>query len=206
MRFLPRLIQFPVRYSDSFSLQNLPVSKKWFVILVAVAFAVGGVLVLTKSALFPSDETDEELIERFFTHRAEFDQLANLLLDDHSLRFVSRDTFHRLRDGKGIDSVPSENIQHLFDVTGVRTGIRDGVLDITYLAFPTSITPLATGEESLERLSEKHGYAYLTISDKVAGEIFGSKAGSKIVYGNADFTRIDGRWFIFRAVSVSKPE
>ena len=185
---------------------NYFVSGEWYVAIVAVTLFCGGVLLLTKSALFPSTETDEELIERFFTHRAEFDQLANLLLDDHSLRFVSRDTFHRLSAGKGIDSVPSDNIQHLFDIAGVRNGIRDGVLDITYLAFPTSITPLATRVESLEKLSEKHGYAYLVTFDETTSEVFRSKAGSKIVYGKTEFTPIDGRWFIFRAVSVSKPE
>ena len=145
--------------------------------------------------------TDEELTTRFFKERDSFDKLGRLSIDDTTLFLARPDSLNRLVGREVVSETPSDVYKSAFERTGILSEMRSGVLYLDFIKFPTYDVKLQGGDFSQTNYEEK-GYALMTSPPEKVQEILGSEN----TYGNADFKQIEGQWYIYHGIFVSKPE
>lgn len=173
-------------------------------ILVAVVFFFTSIFAVSflLGWISPPMQTDDELAARFLKERRSFEILADSFAGDSTLLFASNSKFYRNHGGGLVtESKPSDLHLIALRKTGVLSGYRGGVLDIEFLSFPTYRIELDGGDLSQTNFEEK-GYAFMLSATGKVDEILADGG----TYGNFDFRRIEGQWYIYRGIRVSKPE
>ena len=172
-------------------------------ILIGIILLTAGLSVyFLHGWLTPRMPSDEELKTRFLKDRDSFTKLGQLFIDDKNLLFASPQKLHRLV-GYGLvsNSEPSDEYKTAFDRIGTSFVSPSGVLYIEFIKFPAYRMELEGGDFSQTNYEEK-GYALMTSPPEKVQEILVSEN----TYGNADFKQIEGQWYIYHGIWVSKPE
>lgn len=151
----------------------------------------------------PHMQTDEQLRIVFLKHRESFSRLQQFFMDDSSLLYASPQTLYRNNVREAVSGFePYEGYRSDFERTEILFGGRSGVLDLEFLEFPTYWNKLEGGDFSQQPYEVKGYVLMLSPADKVIA-VLGS---GKNTYGNAEFKQIEGQWYIYRGIEVSKPE
>lgn len=172
-------------------------------ILIGIALlTVGGLSVFFLSSwLSPRLPTDEELTTRFFKERDSFDKLGRLLIDDTTLFLARPESLNRLGGREVVSETPSDEYKAAFERTGILSGRRKGVLYLDFIKFSMYRMELEGGDFSQTNYEEK-GYALMLSPPENVQEILGLGK----TYGNMEFKKIEGQWYIYHGIIVSKPE
>lgn len=146
-------------------------------------------------------QSDEAMKTAYTRHRDSFAKLERLFTADPDLLLASPSRLHRVANGLPSESRTTDEYRSSFEQTGVIFGARDGVIDLEFLSFTTFRIQLDYGDFSEQSFEEK-GYAYILESDEKIRDLLGTGK----TYGNTEFSHIEGHWFIFHRIKVSKPE
>jgi len=143
--------------------------------------------------------TDEELTTRFFKERDSFDKLGRLLIDDTTLFLARPDSLNRLVGREVVSETPSDVYKSAFERTGILSGTSYGPPNLNFIKFPVYDVQLDGGDFDQTDYVEK-GYALMLSPPENVQKILGRS------YGNTTFKQIDGQWYIYHGIFVSKPE